>query len=329
MVREAQNAEIDERGTLAKVAAGNLGVLDAADFANVAQVATGFAANNPIFGAANVAVSGVAGELEAGKERQKIARLFSDGDMRRAKDNPAVRAKLNELDDRWKGSMLESAIVVGGGALLGLLIGPIIGGLLGTFAIPIPFFGSIGGAAIGGFIGLVGGGIIASTVYDGFIKDQAQDPLLINEQIIKLHESGQPVPPELVFAALAGNLSGKAGERTDKILDKYTGTKYFHEAMGEEKNMSKLTTMMHNPTIDNAIRAQTLMPPDDYDPTKPVAQQYAELINSGRLNPKDILRSGAGMYALPPVSNMRTAANSQGAEAPATPMRVADAGMIR
>jgi len=277
-------------------------VFTAQNAVTAAQVATGVIGGaNPLMGAANIALTGIGSDLAAKKRTEEIADMFGSGNVRIARQNPAVRKQLKDLDERWKGSMLEAAVVVIGGLVAGALLGPVIGGLLGTFAIPIPFLGTLTGGAIGLVLGSIAGGIIASSIYHGFSEKQAQDPLIINEQIIKLQAGGQAVAPELAFAALASNVSGKAGEHIDKLLKKYTGTEYFTEALGNPKAVEKLSAMMNDPAIDNIIRAQTQMPHDSQNPNKPVAMQYAELMGSGQLQARDMLKVGAGMYVTPPM----------------------------
>jgi hypothetical protein len=142
------------------------------------------------------------------------------------------------------------------------------------------------------------GGFIGHKIYSNGVAEQAQDPVVMNIQLMKMQEEGQGVPTEAVFATLAANLSGKQGKVVGKLLKKYTGTELFSEALADPKNIPKLQAMLHNPVVDDAIRAQTGMPRDANDPNKTVAEQYAELINGGHMQVKNMLNTGEGLYVL-------------------------------
>jgi hypothetical protein len=62
------------------------------------------------------------------------------------------------------------------------------------------------------------------------------------------------------------------------------------------------------------------MPIDQQNPNKSVAEQYAELINAGKLDVRNLLVAGAGLDALLPV--MQNAPTTPLPEAPKTPAQV-------
>jgi hypothetical protein len=238
----------------------------------------------------------------AEEERAEIAKTFCKGNVRIAMQNPAIKHKMKDLDERWQGAVLSSGLSIACGAAAGAMVG--------VFT-PLPFALLLGSLA---------GGIGGNYLYDDVLKKQAQDPLVINEQIVKMQASGQAVPEEMVFAALAANVSGKAGAIIDKKLKQYTGTEYFTEALGKPEKIAKLTALMNNPAIDDIIRTQTQMPFDPQNHHKPVAVQYTELLNSGRLDARELLNVGAGLYASNPQTIISNSANVA-LEVPQTPVR--------
>lgn len=251
-------------------------------------------------------VAGVAGNFigvpmaaySASNEEADLAKFFGSGSIEAAKRNPAVRKKMKELDERWEGAVWESLFSLVGGAIAGAVLG---------FLAPVP----IPGLSI---IGMIAGGFAGSSLYGSMCEKQAEDPLVINEQIIKMREAGEIVPANVVFAALAANVSGKAGENVDKTLKRYTGKEVFNEVLGNPASVARLSAMMNNPAIDSILRVQTGMSPDPQNPNKSVAEQYAELINSGKLHARDLLLKGAGVEAL-----LQTVQNPPTASLPAAP----------
>lgn len=239
-------------------------------------------ATSPTVGnAAFAAVSGVTSYISSQKQAEDLAQKFSKGSLKRlAHTNPALRKKYHELDDEWKGSVV--------GAIFSLALGSAIGALVG-------FFVPIWGAA---FVGTLIGGFLGNKLYTDAFVEQAQDPVMINAQIIDMRKNGEAVPAEAVFAALAANLSGEQGKLVGKKLKRYAGTDLFTEALANPKNIAGLQAFIHDKDTDNAIRAKTGMPLDPANPNKTVAEQYAELINSGQMKPERMLNVGEGMYVL-------------------------------
>ncbi len=277
---------IDERTMMDKVSAGDFGAMDAGDIANVGQLASGPLVNTmvksvPGGAAIGAGISGVSSYINSNKEAAILSQRFSKRNLRELKrQNPALRRKLNQMEERWQGDMVDAGFSMGMGAAAGFLIGLVI---------PLPFTS---------LIGSVIGGIVGHQIYTSALTEQAQDPVTMNVQVAKMAEEGKGVPVEAVFATLGANLSGKSGKMIGKLLKKYTGTELFTEALADPKNIPKLQAMMHNPVVDDAIRAQTGMPRDANNPMKTVAEQYAELINSGQMQAKNMLNTGEGLYIL-------------------------------
>ena len=256
-------------------------------------------------GVANVAPVAMAAYAEHQTEVD-IAKYFGAGDIRRAKNNPAVRARLKKAEDNIENSVFDMIFSIVLGAAGGWLIGFLI-------PLPIPFLSMIGMAV---------GGIGGSYFYNEVIKDQAQDPIVINQQIIEMRKAGQEVPAEVVFACLAANVSGKAGKDIDSKLKRYTGETLFTEVLGNPNKVKNLPHMMSDPNIDNILRAKYQIPLDPQNPSKTVAEQYMELLNSGKLEPQNLLNIGSWQVGfpsvnIPPANNLAQASP----EVPLTPIQ--------
>lgn len=295
---------VDDRGTFDKIRTGNFSALDKGDWANTvstgASTLAALGKDVPALGAIGTVAAGVVGSAEADKELGRIAEMFRADNVRQlVRQNPALRQKVKDLDSRWFDATMGTGVSIAGGAGGGALIG---------FFIPIP------GATIAGSLL---GGYLANKTYSGMIENMAQDPLIINMQIAKMQEAGEAVPPEVVFAALAANLSGKEGKRASRMLERHTGTKYFAEALADPDNIPKLRTMMNDPVLDDAIRAQTGMIYEGNNPYKTVGEQYADLMNSGHMQAKNMLNPGEGIYVK---STMAVAGKSPPFDVPVTPV---------
>lgn len=242
-------------------------------------------------------VSGGMDYVSAQKEQGDLQKFFGKSALKQLRRDPAIRRAMEARDDKWEGSVLGSIASIAGGAA--------VGALLGVFTLN----------PVIGFIGSIAGGFGGSYLYNKAFENDVQDPLMIAFQIGKMRESGEAVSPEVVFAALAANLPERDAKRVDKKLKKLTGETLFTEALSKQENMQKLIAMMNDDVIDDAIRAQTGMPPDPQNPKKSVAEQYAELINSGQMDPKAMLKHGEGMYALAAATQQQ----QQSVNVPVTP----------
>jgi hypothetical protein len=312
---------LDNRTGLQKIGQGDFASLSRRDVAEGAQTFNGAAswikrANKvqgkpasslPLVGgipgvgqvlmAGDVAISTYAGYADA-MEKEKLYVYFNDKAIDRLKYDPVYREKIKELDTepyfRAGGAVASIAGALGGGALL-IAFGP-----------------------IASVLGAMGGGYVTGSIYDRIFKRDAQEQIDITMQAAKMQAAGEQVPAEVIFAGLAANLKGTQGEHASRLLKNLTGTESFLEALGEPKNLEKLRAMMHDPTINSYIAAQTGMIPDPVNINRPVAEQYAELINTGKLYASKILEPGAGMYAAIEAANNRHA-NATDTQIPSVP----------
>lgn len=253
--------------------------IPAGPLAPAVQKITSVAGKIPSIGAGTIALSGIVGNTLAKEELERIAHYFGEGELRQLENNPIYRDEINRTKGRWYEDMKEATVSLlgslGGGALAGIFtLNPIIA-----------------------LAGAIGGGYAANGLYNAAFSENLQNPVAIAMQAARMQSLKEEVPAEVVFAALAANLKGPQGERAANLLEKLTGTKSFLEALGDPKNLEKLRAMMHDPETNNIIAAQTGMIPDPMNINKPVAEQYAELINSGKLQASKMLEPGAGMYA--------------------------------
>lgn len=311
----------DNRGVLDKLKAGDVGALDLGDAATAAKfvrdttnniapfvpsVGNALADSTPV----GLGLNGVIAYYENKDKQAEIAHEFDPKNIRQLiRQNPKLADKFEKKFDLL--NFLGHAGASLGGAALG-------GGatfLLTTFinsAFPIVFPLIFAGMSL---VGAAIGGTIANSMYSSAFEKQEQDPVVINMQINKIHAKNGFVPPEIIFAALASNLPEKLGKKVDDRLKEYTGTAIFTEALSDHNNIPKLRAMMNDPYIDNLIRAQVGMVHDPLNPLKTVAEQYADMINSGKMNPQNLLQRNAGIHVL------RDMAREQGQEVdvPVTP----------
>ncbi len=242
----------------------------------------------PYSSSIGAALGGAQAYFEEDEYRKRVSRYFEKESLRH---NPAIRRRLENGGVDWinmAGSMASSAAgaalgAAGAGALVSAM--PF---LLPVMPVAFPVALLLGSGA---------GGYVGNSLYSNAFVKQPQDPIIINMQLIKMRNDGEQVSPEVVFAALAANLKGRAGEYAEKRLAKYTGTKLFTEALGDPNNMPALTAMMNNTRIDDALRAQYGIPLDEKNPFKTVAEQYADMINSGQIRAQNLLKSGEALYA--------------------------------
>lgn len=291
--------QYDDRGVLDKLSSGDIRAIDGGDLATVGDVALGAAGYVEKFVPAvgdivpystpiGVALDGVKRYYQNEDERAKIAQYFDEKTIRQLiRKNPKLADKLESKFDGVGFLGKAGALFAGGTAGASALS-------LLAFAFPpllpaLPVF-VIGGSIIGG--------TVANKMYNAAFEKQEQDPVVITMQIADIHSKKGYVPPEIVFAALAANVSEKSGKKLDKLLDKYTGTKLFAEALSDHNNVPMITAMMHDPATEVALRREYRLPPDPQNPMKTVAEQYAEMINNGYMKPQNLLNRDSGVQAM-------------------------------
>ncbi len=205
----------------------------------------------------------------------------------------------------WTDYAGNTAAVIGGATLgggAGLFIATAF--FLPVFWIAAPVISIIGGS--------IGGGI-ANKMYNAAFGKEEQNPIAINMQINKIYAENGYVPPEIVFAAMASALPEKSGKRMEDMLAKYTGTRSFIEALSDHNNIPKLAAMMN--AADSELRVAFKLPHDPQEPLKTVAEQYAEMINSGNMKPQNLLNRGEGVYVMAAMAK----AHDQAVNVPVTP----------
>ncbi len=308
--------QLDDRGVIDKLSSGDIMSLDGGDVATVGQTAldtlgyvekfapsvSGVVANSTPIG---IGLDGIIKYYQNEDERAKIAQYFDEKTIRQLiRKNPRLEEKLEKKFD-GVGFLAKSGALLAGGTA-----GASAASLL-AFAFPpllpaLPIF-LIGGSILGG--------TVANTMYNATFEKQEQDPVVITMQIADMHSKNGYVPPEIVFAALAANLPEKSGKKVDKLLDKYTGTKLFTEALSDHNNIPMLTAMMHDPVTEIALLGAYKLPPDPQNPMKTVAERYADMINSGQMKAQDLLRPDAGVRAMLAMAR----GQEQNVEVPITP----------
>lgn len=265
-------------------------------------------------GPLGVGLSALGSDLEAEREEKQIARKFGTRHLGSMQYIPAMRAKLGELRSRWK----EGAVTAGTG-LAGTMVAM---GVAGAALGPIAWIPSL---VIGG-AGAIAGGYAGSKAYRR-LAGQIQDTVAIVSQIREAQKNDEAIPEEVVFAALASKLRGKDAKEAGALLYQKTGTRYFHEAV-EQGKLEGLAEMMKDPDmqrrgIERKLRRLTNMPMDLSNINKSVVTQYAEYLNSGRMDAKYLLRQFSPLDIKPVV--MAYGAPSAEISAPANiPSRLQD-----
>lgn len=261
---------LDERGTLEKIAAGDVGKLDDLDLAHIGENAA-----NLLPGAGQALgplVSGYAGQVEAKREYEKLVQVL--GDLKSdAYHSPGLRRKFREWSRRGLDRMGE-ATVSAGGALGGMALAgmvPVVG--------PLALVAGLGGGMLGGMAG--------NKVYSAASPKAEQDATVPMMQIAQMRAAGQAVPAEMTFAALAANLpsTSRTAKKIARRLERLTGTPFLHEAVakGEEK---ALRVLMHE--FDDGLRAANPAM-RDWSFDKTISEQFADRINHGQLSARKLL----------------------------------------
>jgi len=290
--------DLEDAGVLQKITTSGFRDITQKDYVTTASAAVdgiGIAEKfSPKFGkivpyssTVSAALGGAQAYLEEGEYRKRVSKYFEPASLRH---NHALRRRLENggVDlPSMAGSMAASAAgaavgAAGAGALVSAI--PLLLPIM-PFAFPAAI---LLGSGVGGYIG-------NSLYSDNFVK-QPQDPITVNMQIIKMRSDGEAVPPVVIFSALVANLKGRGGQYAENRLVKYTGTRLFTEALSDPQNIPKLTAMMNNTRIDNALRAQYGIPRDEQNPFKTVAEQYADMINSGQMKAQNLFNPGEGLY---------------------------------
>ncbi|MEQ1705596.1 MAG: hypothetical protein ABL867_06430 [Rickettsiales bacterium] len=305
--------QYDDRGVIDKLSSGDIGAINRTDLANVGDVALSTAGYVEKFVPAvgdiipystpiGVGLDAVRSIDDNRRRNEEVAQYFDPKTIRQiVRRNPKLADKF-EKDFDGVGFLGKAGALLGGASL---------GGTAATL-LSIVIFPPIA-FTVAPIVGAIAGGSIANKMYNAAFEKHEQDPVIITMQIADMKSKGEYVPPEIVFAALAANSPEKFAKKIDERLEEYTDTKLFTEALSDHKNIPKLRAMMV--AFDNQIRAQTKMPQDSQNPFKTVAEQYADMINSGQMKAQDLLRPDAGVGAMLAMAR----GQEQNVEVPITP----------
>lgn len=228
-------------------------------------------------GPLSIGLSAASAEYAGQREERTIEKALHTRRLESMRFVPAVKEKLGDLRGRWKGGAIAASASLAGtlmavGAAAALLGGP-------------P--GWIAGLVIGG-AGAIVGGYAGGKAYRYF-TGQIQDTVGIVARIGQAQSKGEGVPEEVVFAALASNLRGKDAKYAQQLLREKAHTRYFHEAVADGK-IEELAEVMRDERMQRILRQQTGMPMDLSDMNKSVTAQYADYINSGRMQARQLLK---------------------------------------
>ncbi len=188
-----------------------------------------------------------------------------------ARQSTGLRRHVDKIKSNWK-SMASGAVFSMGGMAAGAVVGSFIFPPIGT--------------AIGGIVGGIAGSYVGSMVYDAIFSVANEDSIQLTRNMTKIQKSGSMATPEMTFAILASNLRGREGQRLEDALERLTGTRDFKVAL-ERGHTDALRSMMVE--HDLAIRSDTGMLPDMNRPMVTASEQYAEWINSGQMDARQLV----------------------------------------
>ena len=275
MVKDTHTSLEDGPNFIGKTMSGKITQYNGEDMVDGLNMVTNFVPK--VGNGIGIGFSVASSELAAQREERNIKRRLGLSNLSSASYLPAVKEKLSDLRSRWKEGAASATGGLGGALGAGALATAIMGGPPGMIA----------GLIVGG-AGGIAGGWGGSKIYKA-IAGRGQDPIAIISQITDARAQKQDVPEEVVFAALAANLRGKAGQDAAQKLRKAAGTRYFDDAVNDGK-LDALKELMQDQQILRDIRTQTSMRRDITDLSKSVVTQFAELINSDQLSAPRLLR---------------------------------------
>ncbi|MDE3060449.1 MAG: hypothetical protein KGJ06_05510 [Pseudomonadota bacterium] len=208
--------------------------------------------------------------------QQEIQEFRQAGiDLEKAKSfSRAARRRLESMDRRASPVKI---IAVTAASVVGAMAG-------GAFLVFLPF-----GALAGGAVGALGAGYLASRVYEGTMETTEQDSVALSARCYGKQCQQETVSDEEALANLVAALPERAQRKYEDLLERLAGTRDFAQAAQTREGQTALRRMMGDPVLENTLRAYTHIPLDPNEPTKNIAQQYAELINAGALDARSII----------------------------------------
>ncbi|MFO0389896.1 MAG: hypothetical protein ACK502_09310 [Alphaproteobacteria bacterium] len=260
-------------GYIEKTLKGDIASFDVDDTLDAASAASGLIPGK-IGQLAAAPIEALHGSITSERDMAEIKKALGNTSVAaRDSKNRALRRKLNELAGR-SGQKLEEVGMMGVGAMAG---GAVVGSVL-----PIPFVGHMAGM----WLGAEG----AQILYDEAIKTQDQDAVGLVIEMKEMQKRKQPIAAEYVFATLASNLPDKEAKKVEDRLFALTGKRKFAEAIQDGHTMA-VTRLMHE--FDLEVRVDTGLSYDAMEnplsPIKTASEEYAELINSGKMDARALL----------------------------------------
>jgi len=280
---------VDERGAIEVIAQGDTKSLRLHHGLELVEDFGGHFAP-PGFEAAFAPLAYINGSGEAERSKKALGQRLHLTNWSEKRRSFALDKKLKYFNNH-KWDRLGGAAASTTGAFLGMTAGSAIAGsatLLSWLGGPVtglPTTLLLGGSIVGG----LGAGYAYNKV-----KSKDQDSVELVAQIYEA-QGKTPVQAGKVFAALAAKMPGKAGKDMANDLKKLTKTRYFTEAVAEQK-FEALNQLMHK--YDREIRLANGMPIDRNNPNKTVSEQFAELINTGRLDARELVLNRSSLAVI-------------------------------
>jgi hypothetical protein len=278
---------VDERGALEVITQGDFKSLKLRHGSELVEDFGHFGL--PMADAITTPLAFINGSGEAERSKKALGqRLGLHQDWHEARRSRALAKKLDHLKNH-KWHRLGGAAASTTGAFLGMSAGSALAGsaiLLSWLGGPVtglPTTLLIGGSIVGG--------LVAGYAYNKIVKSKDQDCVELVAQIYEA-QGKTPVQPGMVFAALATKMQGQVGKDMENDLKELTKTRFFAEAAADQK-FEALNQLMYK--YDKQIRLASGMPIDLNNPDKTASEQFADLINTGRLDARELVLNRSRM----------------------------------
>jgi hypothetical protein len=196
-----------------------------------------------------------------------------------------ARRKLENLENMPTKNLAKYAVQIAAG-----VVGGFIGAALLAF---LPF-----GAFIGGLAGTIVFGYVAGTIYENAIDRTEQDAVNLAVNSYRKVHNREAISKEEAFATLMSVLPERVQSRYEDMLEKRIGTRDFAVALESREGLNALHGMMNDSYINHVIRKFAHIPSNPQAPGQRVADQYAELVNSGVLDPRTIILDPDNIHAI-------------------------------
>ncbi|MCE2926463.1 MAG: hypothetical protein LW823_02285 [Rickettsiales bacterium] len=222
------------------------------------------------------------------KRRADLARQLSRSNLEiEAKNNSALKAELEALNEKTRDAIRKSVVGLGG-AGVGAVAGAKIGGAIATFAIPVPIVGTITGATVGGIVGSVAGSFTATAADSAIFDKPSNSAFAIKASIEEDIKSGAGVSDVKTFAWLASGLpSDKLKFINDQVKKRSGGDVSTLEEAVSKGRADVLSQLANEPAIDELLGASLGLNPI---PGMTTSAQIAQMLNNG-MDPNVMMRS--------------------------------------